>query len=525
MAVQSNDYYSEVVNPLGVVLDAVDTLNQPGVAVATIDLSQRFREIWLGDWRDLSNKERRTSVYSIGTEPPPPPPGDQTPPAVTIQSPAQGATVSGPTTVSASASDNVGVTRVRFFVDSTQLLGDDVSTPYSAAWDTRTATNGAHTLTATAFDAAGNSASSSITVTVANGTTPPGSTPFTGTPVTLPGRVEAENFDNGGADVAYRDLSPGNLGGAYRSTDVDLEGTTDTGGGYNVGWMAAGEWLVYSVTVPTAGTYRLDLRVAASGAGGRVHVEFDGIDKTGPMTIPDTGGWQAWTTISAPVTLAAGPQRMRLVVDAASSAGVVGNVNFVSVASTSTSQPDEIVLYASDVAATNLHGAWSKTTDSTSPGSVKLSTTNNGVAHTSAPLASPVHYVDVTFTPVAGTPYRLWLRLKALNNDKANDAVWVQFSGARANNAAIYPLNSTSGQLVNLATDSTASSLMNWGWQNGAYWLSQVTTFTFVEGAQTMRIQVREDGVQIDQIVLSPAAFLNDPPGGPTNDTTIVPKP
>jgi hypothetical protein len=171
--------------------------------------------------------------------------------------------------------------------------------------------------------------------------TPPSdeSTPFTGSPINLPGLVQAEDFDNGGAGVAYRDTSAGNSGGAYRATDVDITAAADTGGGYIIGWMAPGEWLVYTVAVPTAGTYQLNLRVAAAGAGGRLHVEFDGADKTGPMTIPNTGGWQTWTTISAPVTLAAGTQTMRLVVDAASAAGVVGNVNHVEVVSSSTGTP------------------------------------------------------------------------------------------------------------------------------------------------------------------------------------------
>jgi hypothetical protein len=87
-------------------------------------------------------------------------------------------------------------------------------------------------------------------------------------------------------------------------------------------------------------------------------------------------------------------------------------------------------------------------------------------------------------------------------------------------------MQTTSGLLVNLATDSTAASLNNWGWQNGAYWLSQPVTVTFpTSGTQTLRIQVREDGVELDQIVLSPGNYLNSSPGKLTNDTTIVPKP
>src|SRR6185436_12992129 len=66
------------------------------------------------------------------------------------------------------------------------------------------------------------------------------STPYTGTPVTLPGVIEAEHFDDGGEGIAYHDVTAGNSGGAYRRTDVDLEATSDSGGGYNVGWVSAG---------------------------------------------------------------------------------------------------------------------------------------------------------------------------------------------------------------------------------------------------------------------------------------------
>jgi hypothetical protein len=89
----------------------------------------------------------------------------------------------------------------------------------------------------------------------------------------------------------------------------------------------------------------------------------------------------------------------------------------------------------------------------------------------------------------------------------------------------VFSLNSTTGLLVNLATDASATSLSRWGWQNGAYWLTQPTMFTFAtSGAHTLRIQVREDGVQFDQIVLSPSTFRTQSPGIPTADSTIVPQ-
>jgi hypothetical protein len=193
---------------------------------------------------------------------------------------------------------------------------------------------------------------------------------------------------------------------------------------------------------------------------------------------------------------------------------------------TAAAAPGNIVVYAGDVPTSALHGSWTKTSDPTSPNGTKLETTDAGESWINAPVASPTHCVDVTFNANAGVPYTIWLRLRALANSKYNDAVWVQFSDAFAGGSQVFPLNSTSGLLVNLATDSAATSLNAWGWQNGAYWLSQPTTVTFgTSGSHTLRIQLREDGVQLDQIVLSPSTYLNTAPGSVTNDNTIVPKP
>ncbi|NEN05937.1 DUF1929 domain-containing protein [Diaminobutyricibacter tongyongensis] len=98
---------------------------------------------------------------------------DTAPPAVALTSPVGGATVSGTVTVSASASDNVGVASVAFALDGSPLGSALTSTPYSLPWDTTSAVGGSHTLTATATDAAGNTATSApVTVTVANAADP-----------------------------------------------------------------------------------------------------------------------------------------------------------------------------------------------------------------------------------------------------------------------------------------------------------------------------------------------------------------
>src|SRR5439155_6967926 len=95
-------------------------------------------------------------------------------------------TVAGTITVSASASDNVGVVGVQFKLDGTNLGAEVTAAPYSVSWTTTTATNAAHTLTAVARDAAGNTATSaSVTVTVSNTPPPPPSTSFSVSPSSL----------------------------------------------------------------------------------------------------------------------------------------------------------------------------------------------------------------------------------------------------------------------------------------------------------------------------------------------------
>ncbi|TLY18843.1 MAG: hypothetical protein E6K68_10725, partial [Nitrospirae bacterium] len=96
-------------------------------------------------------------------------PGDTTPPTVSITAPTSGSTVSGTVTVSATSSDNVGVAGVQFKLDGNNLGAEDTSSSFSISWNTTSASNGSHTLTAVARDAAGNTATSAaVSVTVDN---------------------------------------------------------------------------------------------------------------------------------------------------------------------------------------------------------------------------------------------------------------------------------------------------------------------------------------------------------------------
>jgi glucose/arabinose dehydrogenase/chitodextrinase len=97
------------------------------------------------------------------------PPAESVPPTVAITSPATNTQVAGIVNVAATATDNVGVSGVQFYLDGQPQGPEDTATPYGFAWDTRQATQGAHTLTAVARDAAGNTGTSSaVTVNVAN---------------------------------------------------------------------------------------------------------------------------------------------------------------------------------------------------------------------------------------------------------------------------------------------------------------------------------------------------------------------
>src|SRR6185503_6777444 len=145
----------------------------------------------------------------------------------------------------------------------------------------------------------------------------PGPRPFGGKPHPIPGTIEAEHFDEGAEGVSHHDLDPENQGEpAYRKTSVDIEPRADARNGHGVGWTRGGEWLVYTVDVGADGVYSVDIPVASQGKGGKFHLEFDGLDATGPIPVPDTGGWQKLQVISVKgLSLHRGVQTMRLVLD------------------------------------------------------------------------------------------------------------------------------------------------------------------------------------------------------------------
>lgn len=120
--------------------------------------------------------------------------------------------------------------------------------------------------------------------------------------------------------------------GNTRNDGVDLQTTTDVGGGYKIKTAVAGEWLNYSVSVAAAGTFTFVVRVSSGGAGGTFRIEVDGVDKTGSLTVSNTGGWESWTTVAkSGIAIAAGPHVVRLVLDTNGATGMTGNFNWFAV--------------------------------------------------------------------------------------------------------------------------------------------------------------------------------------------------
>jgi hypothetical protein len=182
---------------------------------------------------------------------------------------------------------------------------------------------------------------------------------------------------------------------------------------------------------------------------------------------------------------------------------------------------NEVVLYARDA---STGGGWTVATDSTAAGGARLQNPNAGAARIATPLASPAQYFEMTFNADAGVGYRLWMRSKATANSWENDSAWAQFDGSiNAQGAAVYRIGTTSATRLALQP-VTGATLSGWGWEDNGFNGAGDLIYFSRTGVQHLRIQIREDGLGIDQIVLSAQKYLTNSPGATTNDTTILPQ-
>ena len=192
----------------------------------------------------------------------------------------------------------------------------------------------------------------------------------------------------------------------------------------------------------------------------------------------------------------------------------------------SASAQTDIVLKASSPSAKA--GKWAVQTDSDAYGGAKIRHPDAGAAKITTAAASPANYFELTFTATAGVPYHLWVHGRADGDRWDNDSVFVQFSASvNSSRGAVYRIGTTSAAEVNLEPCS-GCGLSGWKWQDNGYgWGVYGPNIYFATtGTQRLRVQTREDGMSIDQILLSPSKYLTSkPPEIVTSDGTTEPPP
>ncbi|HEY6414592.1 MAG TPA: Ig-like domain-containing protein [Acidimicrobiales bacterium] len=286
----------------GVNLGAEDTTNPYSVSWNTTGVANGSHTL-TAVARDAAGNTKTSASVTVTVNNAPP--ADTTPPTVSITSPANGATVSGTITVAASASDNVGVVGVEFFLDGA-LGGDDTTAPFSIPWDTTTAANGTHTLTAVARDAAGNRrTSTAVTVNVSNGgsggarfeednpavsAAPAAAWVRRGPEVAAFSGGAAGSSDTAGATVTFTfsgtqvtwiGLKCSICGDATVTIDGGAATPVNTGGAAAPGSPGLASEPVFTASGLAPGTHTLVITVTGTTSTSGAHVIVDAFDVTG----------------------------------------------------------------------------------------------------------------------------------------------------------------------------------------------------------------------------------------------------
>jgi hypothetical protein len=187
--------------------------------------------------------------------------------------------------------------------------------------------------------------------------------------------------------------------------------------------------------------------------------------------------------------------------------------------------PEKEVVTWVAFATSEQQGSWGGQSDASAAGRFSLRDTQADQPKVTTPLANPASYVDIWVFADPTQTYKLWARLKATNNHWANDSLWLQFEGAVDQNGQSYAPGTTSGISVNLEECSNCG-VSEWGWRDdgwGQRGVMSSLTLRFTQGGyHRVRIQTREDGVSIDQLVLSAEKYLTTRPGPVKNDATIL---
>jgi chitinase len=347
--------------------------------------------------------------------------------------------------------------------------------------------------------------------------------PFGGNPAAIPGTVQAENYDTGGQGVAYNVTSINGSDNGYRSDGVDLEVTSDTGGGVDLGWTTGGQYFKYTVNVATAGTYTVSFRVAGpSAVTDAFHLSnSSGTNLSGNINIPATGGWQTWATVTANVTLPAGRQVLTLNQD--NGGWNINYANFassvVTVATPVFSPGGASYSSAQNVSITTTTGGASirYTLDGSTPtsttgtlysGPVNISSTATLKAvafesgmNTSA-VASATYTITTSEGPFGGTPAAIPGTVQAENYDTGGQGVAYNVTSINGTD------NGYRSDGVDLEVCSDTGGGVDLGWTTGGQWF-KYTVNVATAGTYTVSFRIAAPTAVTDAFHLANSSGTN----------------
>lgn len=310
----------------------------------------------------------------------------------------------------------------------------------------------------------------------------------------VPGKIEAEHFDKGGEGRGYHEKNNNtNPKIDFRSSEnnkVWLEDCSE--GGHHTGIDVKGEWLAYTADITPFSTYDIELQVATARAGAYCHIEVDGRDVSGRITVPNTGGWQNWTKVEVSgVKLPVGKHEIRVV-----SQGRAFNLNYLYFYTA----PDAQNAFQQNASASGLISleaenfhyktsqsgkTWSRIPRSGASGARAMeagpdkgTSINTGYAAKSPSLVFSVNFVKT------GTHY-VWVRM--FSPDDRGDSVHVGFDGAQ----------------IPTADRISMIPVKRWKWTRSIMDDRIATLNVRTAEKHEIHLWMREDGVNVDKVVLT----------------------
>ncbi|HIW31798.1 MAG TPA: carbohydrate-binding protein, partial [Candidatus Paenibacillus intestinavium] len=259
---------------------------------------------------------------------------------------------------------------------------------------------------------------------------------------TIPGNIEAEQWT--------------------AMNGIHTEATTDIGGGLHVGWIHVDDWLDYNVNVQSAGTYTVQFRVASEMSTGELQLR-SGTTVLTTISVPDTGGWQNWQTISTNVTLSAGEQTLRLY-----ASGYDFNINWInfipaSVDSLAPTSPTNITFTQSNL--DTIHLTWDASNDNVGVTSYEIFVNNQYYATVDG---NTLFYIDQRPADVTLTYYIL-AKDAAGNSSAPSQTVTRVGSSRNDTNLSLYSQITASSEIFNFSAANINDDDVTTYWEGNGY--------------------------------------------------------